>query len=602
MKRYIFIIFLLLEAVGMWAAVTFRGAAPQSVETNEPFRITYTVNTDEASNFRPAVMRGLNVIAGPYTSQMQNYTNVNGKSSSISSITYTLTVMATTAGRYTIPPATIEANGQTIRSNSLQIQVVAGSGGKSANRSRTGRGTLSSSSSSTKVGKDDIFITAQVNRTKVYEQEAILLTYKLYSLVNIRGFNNVKLPDFKGFHSQEIPQPQTQTLQPENYRGRTYGAAIYRQFILFPQKSGKLTIPSAQFDAAIEQRVETDDLFEAMLNGAASRMVQKTLRTADITIDVYPLPASKPESFCGGVGTLSISSSLKSSDVKTGDAISLKITVSGTGNLKLITAPHVEFPKDFDVYDPKTSEDIKPSSNGMVGKKVFEYLAIPRNVGKYTIPAVAFSYFDTQTNSYKTITTQPFTLNVSKGKYNSSTHVRDYTDEVTTDIRYIKKGEIGESSSSVELWGSLIFWLAYLIPAAVFIILLTIYRKQAFENANIAYARVKKANKAAIRRLRTAEKLLKQKQYDAFYDEVIRALWGYVSDKLTIPTSELTKENIAYKLSQKGVGEETNSLFIRTLDDCEFAKYAPGDKNKAMDQTYSAAIRIITQLENEIKR
>lgn len=607
MKRYLMLTTLLALSLTTCAAVTFKATGPKVVEMNEPFRIDYTVNTLDAKNFKAPAISGFNLIAGPYTSQMQSISSFNGKSTSVSSLTYALTYMATATGKYTVPAATIEADGQTVRSNSLQIEVVAASA--SSGRGNSGRGNndrASAPSSFSKIGDSDLFIAAQISKTKVYEQEAFLLTYKLYSnRVDIRGFNNVKLPDFNGFHSQEIPVPQSQTLRPEEYNGRTYGAAVYRQFVLFPQKSGKLTIPSAQFDAAVAQRsAGMDDLFDAMLNGTASRMIQKTLRTKELTVDVLPLPEGKPEGFTGGVGSLNISSSVNSDKAKTGEAVNIKVTVSGTGNLKLITAPVIDFPKEFEVYDPKASEDFKPSSNGMEGKKVFEYLAIPRNTGTYTIPGITFSYFNTQTNSYRTLTTQPFTLEVSKGKGGGSGNVRDYTQasEVATDIRYIKKGGDDLFVSGLSLWGSVGFWLAYLIPFALFSTLLFIYRKQAIENANVAYAKEKKANKMAIRRLKMADKLLRQKKYDAFYDEVIRALWGYVSDKLTIPTSELTKENVAQRLSDKGVGEESTSLFIRTLSDCEFAKYAPGDKNEAMDQTYAAALRIITQLANEIKR
>lgn len=607
MKRYLMLATLLTLAFGMQAAVTFKASAPQVVEMNEPFRIAYTVNTKDAKNFKAPAISGFNLIAGPYTSQMQSYTNINGQSSAVTSLTYTLTYRATSTGNYSVPSATIEAEGKTLRSNSLQIRVVPASNnasGKNANSGRGNSGRISSPSSFSEISDKDLFITARISKTQVYEQEAFLLTYKLYTLVDVRGFNNVKLPDFEGFHSQEIQFPRSQTLQPEEYNRQTYATAVFRQFVLFPQKSGKLTIPSAQFDVSVAQRTTSmDDLFDAMLNGTASRMVQKTIRTKELTVDVWPLPQEKPEGFVGGVGSLNISSSINSEQAKTGDPLTVKVTISGTGNLQLITAPEVHFPADFEVYDPKVTENFKPTPNGMEGKKVFEYLAIPRNAGEYTIPGVTFSYFNPQTKSYKTQTTQPFKLDIAKGKGSASSNVRDYTEEdVVTDIRYLKKEGDGSFTSGLVFWGSTGFWLAYLLPLALFVALLIIYRKQAIENANVAYAKKKKANKAAIRRLKTAAKLLRQKEYDAFYDEVIRALWGYVSDKLTIPTSELTKENVSQKLSAKGVGEENTSLFIRTLSDCEFAKYAPGDKNEAMDQTYAAALRIITQLDNEIKR
>ncbi len=608
MKRYLVLTMLVTLTLHTWAAITFRASAPrQAVEVNEPFRIAYTINTKEAKNFKAPAISGFNLIAGPYTSHMQNVSIMNGKRTEEVTVTYTLTYMATSAGTFTVPPATIEAEGNTVRSNSVQVQVVAASDKPSSNPSsgRSGSNARTSAPSSfSQIGDEDLFITASVSKTKVYEQEAFLLTYKLYSLVDIRGFNNVKLPDFNGFHSQEISLPSSQTLQPENYNGRTYGTVVYRQFVLFPQRSGTLTIPSAQFDASVAQRTNMNDLFDAMLNGTASRRVQKTIRTRELSVEVLPLPADKPEGFAGGVGDLKISSSLKSNTLKTGDALNLTVTVSGTGNLKLITAPEIDFPADFEVYDAKVTEDLKPTPNGMSGKKVFEYLAVPRNAGNYTVPGVTFSFFNPQTQRYQTEKTQSFDLDIAKGKGSSTASVQDFTEQskVATDIRYLKKENRVSFSPGVNLWGTTGFWLAYLVPFGIFGVLLGIYRKRAIENANVAYAREKKANKAAIRRLKTADKLLHQKKYDAFYDEVIRALWGYVSDKLTIPTSELTKENVAQKLAAKGVSAENTSLFIRTLEDCEFARYAPGDKNEAMDQTYASALRTITEIDNEIKR
>ncbi|MFA6873373.1 MAG: BatD family protein, partial [Bacteroidaceae bacterium] len=279
------------------------------------------------------------------------------------------------------------------------------------------------------------------------------------------------------------------------------------------------------------------------------------------------------------------------------------IIVSGSGNLKLLTAPAVAFPKDFEVYDPKVTENFKPGQGGMVGTKVFEYLAVPRNVGKYTIPAVTFSYYDTNSDSYKTLYTQSYELQVEKGKGSvSKQNSNDFTEmeQIATDIRYIKKGE-AHTVSSDNAWGSVLQVLTYLVSFLIFVTFMLIYRKQALENANLALTKGKRANKMAGKRLKTAKKLLDKHDYDAFYDEVIRALWGYVSDKLTIPTAQLTKENVSLKLLERGATEATTNLFLGALDECEFAKYAPGDKNKVMDEMYGQTIQLISQLEEELK-
>jgi len=596
----------------MWAQHSFTAQGPHEAAVGEPFRITYTVSTDDAKNFKAGMMKGFNLIAGPYTSTMSSVSIVNFKTTSRSSITYTLTLMPTAVGDYTIQPATIQVGGSTLTSKPLHIRVAEGNpntssrsnsgGGSSSGRTSRG-GSVSMPSSAREIGANDLFIVANISKTTVHEQEALLLTYKIYTRVSLQGFNNVKLPDMEGFHSQEIVRGQNIELRSENYHGRTYQSAIYRQFLLFPQKTGKLSIPSAQFDAAVVLREASADPFMAILNGTSQTMAQKTLRTKAVTINVLPLPGKKPEGFTGGVGNMKITSSLPSTHAKTGDALSLKIVVSGSGNLKLVTAPTVAFPKDFEVYDPKVTENFKPGQGGMVGTKVFEYLAVPRNVGKYTIPAVTFSYYDTGSDSYKTLHTQPYEVQVEKGKGSTSQQgAHDFTEmeQIATDIRYIKKGE-AHTVSSDYAWGSALQGLAYLLSFLIFVTLMVIYRKQALENANMALTKGKRANKMAGKRLKTAKKLLDKHDYDAFYDEVIRALWGYVSDKLTIPTAQLTKENVALKLVERGATETTTNLFLGALNECEFAKYAPGDKNKVMDEMYVQTIQLISKLEEELK-
>ena len=608
MRKLIFLfIVLLIPGINSYADnVRLVAEAPDAVAMGDQFRITYTVNTQDVKSFRASSMKGLDILAGPYESRMTSSQYVNGKGSTVSSITYTYTVMASNKGTFTIAPASIIANGNPITSNVLRIKVLPANQAGSGSSSSKGAASRAQSSG-TKISANDLIIVGSVNKSNVYEQEALVLTYKIYTLVDLRGFDNVKLPDFKGFQSQEVELPQTKQFTLEQYKGKNYHSVIYRQFVLFPQQSGKLVINPARFDAAIAKAVHTDDPFDAFFNGGSNVVeVKKSIMTPQITVNVSALPAGKPANFCGGVGGFTLSSSINSKEVKTNDAITIKLTISGVGNLKLIETPKIEFPKDFEVYDPKVTNKFTLTKSGLSGSKVIEYLAIPRYAGAYKIPSVSFSYFDSNSGSYKTLKTQEYNLKVAKGAGNADQVIANFTNKedlkvLGSDIRYIKTNEVTLSENGDFLFGSLLYYLLYIIPGCLFIAFVIIYRKQAVENANVAKVRTKKANKVAAKRMKNAEKLLKENKKEQFYDEVLKALWGYISDKLNIPVSKLTKDNVDSELTSYGVNAELTKEFLSVLNLCEFARYAPGDPNEAMDKVYSSAIEVVSKMENIIK-
>ena len=561
-------------------------------------------------DFRAPSIKGFDVLMGPSRSQQSSMQIVNGVSTSTSSITFTYILMATAEGSFTIPGATITADGNQMVSNSVQIKVLpadqagaASSGGGNSSQ----QGNTSRASSGTSVSNQDLFILPTISKANVYEQEAFLLTYKIYTLVDLRGFDNVKLPDFKGFHSQEVELPGDRKWSLEHYKGRNYQTTVYRQFVLFPQQSGNLTIDPARFDASIAKATQVSDPFEAFFNGGSNYIeVKKTLMTPKLTVDVKPLPGDKPADFSGGVGEFSISSSINSKELKTNDAITIKLVISGTGNLKLISNPEIKFPDDFEVYDPKVDNQVRLTQEGLTGNKVIEYLAIPRHAGNYKIPGASFSYFDIRSKSYKTLKTEDYVINVEKGAGNADQVIANFTNKedlkvLGEDIRYIKQNEVTLQPKGSFFYGSMTYWLFYIIPALAFIIFFIIYRKQAATNANVAKMKTKKANKVATKRMKLAGKLLSENKKDAFYDEVLKALWGYISDKLSIPVSRLSKDNIEEKLRNHGVSEELIKEFLNALNDCEFARFAPGDENQAMDKVYSSSIEVISRMENSIK-
>ena len=587
--------------------VSFVASAPDVVVVGDQFRLSYTVTTQKVKDFRAPSIKGFDVLMGPSRSEQSSTQIVNGSVSSTSSITFTYILMANTAGEFTVPGASIVAEGNQMISNSVKIKVLPQDQNHNSSRRNNDNSSSIQPSSNASVSNQDLFITATASKTNVYEQEAFVLTYKIYTRESNLQLNNAKLPDFKGFHSQEIEMTTNARWTPEHYKGRNYYTTVYRQFVLFPQQSGKLFIEPAQFQMTVNKPVQSADPFDAFFNGGNNVIeIKKPITTPKIAINVNPLPAGKPTNFLGGVGEFNISSSINSKELKTNDAITIKLVISGTGNLKLISNPEIKFPDDFEVYDPKVDNQVRLTKEGLTGNKVIEYLAIPRHAGTYKIPGVSFSYFDIRSKSYKTLKTEDYVVNVEKGAGNADQVIANFTNKedlkvLGEDIRYIKQNEVTLQPKGSFFYGSMTYWLFYIIPALAFILFFIIYRKQAAENANVAKMRTKKANKVAIKRMKLAGKLLSENKKDAFYDEVLKALWGYISDKLNIPVSRLSKDNIEEKLRNHGVSEELIKEFLNALNDCEFARFAPGDENQAMDKVYSSSIEVISKMENSIK-
>ena len=399
--------------------VSFTASAPDAVVVGEQFRLSYIVTTQKVKDFRAPSIKGFDVLMGPSRSQQSSTQIVNGNVTSTSSITFTYILMANNAGEYTIPGASIVADGDQMVSNSVKIKVLPQDQGGNSGQNNSSSGSIHSSSG-TSVSNQDLFIMASASKTNVYEQEAFVLTYKIYTRESNLQLNNAKLPDFKGFHSQEIEMTTNARWTPEHYQGRNYYTTVYRQFVLFPQQSGKLYIDPAQFQMTIGKPVQSDDPFDAFFNGGSNVIeIKKNISTPKIAINVNPLPTGKPADFSGGVGEFNISSSINSKELKTNDAITIKLVISGTGNLKLISNPEIKFPDDFEVYDPKVDNQVRLTREGLTGNKVIEYLAIPRHAGTYKIPGVSFSYFDIRSKSYKTLKTEDYVVNVEKGAGNA---------------------------------------------------------------------------------------------------------------------------------------------------------------------------------------
>ena len=590
-------------AVIVAAAQRLVADAPAEVAVGEQFRLTYTVNTQNVNGFRVGTIPAeLEVLMGPSTSSQSSFQMVNGHTSSSSSITYTYIICANKAGTYSIPAAHISVGGKTIASNQLRIKVSGTSRQGAQGQQGQGEGGLRPAGS--RISGSDLFIKVSANKRRVHEQEPILLTYKVYTLVDLTSLKG-NMPDLKGFHTQEVQLPQQKSYKIETVNGRPYRTVTWSQYVMFPQITGKLEIPSITFDGIVIQQNRDVDPFEAFFNGGSGYVeVKKKIKAPGLTIQVDPLPA-RPAGFSGGVGSFTISAQLNKTDIKANNPVTLRVIVSGRGNLKLIKKPEVKFPKDFDTYDAKVTDKTKLTSNGVEGNMVYDFFAVPRNQGKYEIPPIEFVYYDTEANAYKTVKTQAFTLNVAKGSGSAS--VSDYTgdaadDQLNKDIRGIKTGDADVHDIGDFFFGSTAYWVAMCVLAAIFVSLFVVFRHRAIANANIDRMRGKKANKVATKRLKKANRLMLDGKASLFYDEVLRALWGYVGDKLSIPVEKLSRENISQRLAERSVGDETIALFIGALDECEFERYAPGDVKGNMSKTFEAAMTAIMRIEETMKK
>lgn len=588
--------------------VTFRASAPSAVVMGQQFQLTYTVNTEGATSLRTPDLSAFEVLMGPSSSVSRSMQIINGQTSSSYSQTFTYVLMPKKEGTFNIGPGSIKIKNANYSSNSLVVKVLppdkagsASGGGRSSGGSSGG----GASQGSTSVGTNELFVRMNVSNRSVYEQEGFLVTFKIYSLYDV-DLDDIKFPEFEGFLAQDIDLNPQWTL--ENYNGRNYRTAVFKQTILYPQRSGKITIGAGRFNAIAHVRVKrSGSLFDELMGGGYQD-IRKVLTTAPVTVDVKPLPSGKPESFNGAVGGYTMKATINSNQAKTNEAVTITVTLTGNGNIKLAKNPTVTFPNDFEVYDPKVETNIRTTTSGSSGTKTIEYIAVPRYAGDFEIPAIRFSYFDPRSGSYKTLTSEPFKLHVEKGPEGAaSPAVSNYGSQesvkyLSKDIRYIKTSRPHFVNARGEIFfGSFTYVLAYMLIALLFAVFFVIYRKQMKENADLAFVRTKRANKVALRRLKTAEKLMKAGSREAFYDEISRTLWGYLSDKLNIPQADLTRENVGNELASFGADETLAKDLMQILDTCEFARYAPSQASDALDTLYRQTADAIGRMENIIK-
>ncbi len=597
MKQLIYILSALsILGTELSAQITFKASANKVVEIGENFRLNFTVNAN-GSNFKPpSSFSGFRVLAGPSTSTSSSYQWINGKASQSISNTYSYILQATRAGKFTIPEAKITVEGKVYTSKPITIEVVKGSANANVpnqeNKTQPEQGNI----------KDQIFVRISLNKTKVYLGEQIIATIKIYTKVGLRAFNDFKFPAYTGFWSQDIETPNQISLQRENVNGTIYNVGVLRKTILFPQRSGKIKIDPFELDCIVQQKAgKRRNFFGELVD--VYKDIEVQLVSPPRTVNVMPLPVGKPASFSGAVGTdFKLSATIDHNQIKNNESLTLKVKISGNGNLKLIDKINIDFPQTFEVYDPKVKENINNTAGGARGTKTFEYLIIPREQGDYVIPGIKFSYFDVKDKKYKTLSVEDIPVKVEKGDAVdlSASSISVSKEDIRTlgsDIRFIKQNKFELKPINKTFFGSLQFYLYYLISLFIFIVLVFFMRNKIKQNANAVLMKNKRAGKISKKRLKKAAVYMKQNDKEQFYNEIIHALWGFLSDKLNIPVSELSRETVKETLLKHNVSEDIISNFIKVIDDCEFAKYAPSGQTNSLSDDYKKAREVIDKFE-----
>ena len=600
MHRIIKSVFLVLLMALLWpfcsyANVVVKAEAPEAVAVDEQFRIVFTVNSQSVSHVSAlADVPGFEVLYGPSRSQNYSVQIINGKKSESSTTTYTYVLMAKKNGTFTMPRLTVTVGGKTYTSNAVNVRVVSNANGQSSSEPAAVRQVSSGT-----ISNKDLFIAVTANKDEVYEQEPVLLTYRVYTRVNLTELHG-NMPDLKGFMVKEVQLPQQKSFSIGTFKNENYYTTIWNQYLMFPQQTGRLQIPPIKFDGVVTLSNPDLDLLDAFFNGTAGQIrKKKTIVAPSLSIKVKPLP-EKPADFSGGVGSFTIQSKVVNPRLKQNETLNFQVIISGVGNVDLIKAPKVQFPADFDVYEPKMKNTTQLDGTTMNGRLVIDYPAVPKNKGHYTIPPVVLTYFDTGTRSYKTLQTQPIEIDVLKGEKNV------YADKqrellAKSDIRYIHTGDVTLHRQGHVFWNTYVYWLLYLLGLLLLgcVLYLLTHRQSLQSNWQGRGSNVRKAS----RRLKKARQLATHGKLDAFYEEILSTLYGFVAERLGLPVSELNKDNLIEQMKSRGVEEQLCQDFIHLLDECEFIRYAGGtDMEKKKDDIYRQGLEMISLLDCTIKK
>ncbi len=600
MKRFSFLLlYICLTVLGVAAQVSFTVIPPRNVIAGQRFQVVYRLTNGQAGNPTVGEIKGCQLLYGPSRSTTQSYQIINGVSTSNSTIDYTYVYRADNAGTFTIPAATIDVDGKKFHTGETTFSVLPADNSTSSGQPTARPGDISTQTPDQKITGNDIFVRATLNKSSVYEQEAVECTLKLYTKYDgISSFAQTTPESYEGFLIEEVDL-KNNPVDIEHYNDQNYRVVVLRKYIIFPQKSGKLTLKTGAYDVVVQQYERIDNGYFYM-----TRPVERNVKLAssDVTMNVKPLPTPAPVGFNGAVGKFDVKGNLSSHELRTNEAASLKYTISGTGNIKYIKAPSVAFPDEFQQYSPSQNVEARISGSNVTGKMDVEYTFVPEVVGDFEIKASPFVYFDPSKNEYVTIPLPSYDISVAKGVGSGSQDSDQQTVKIkNTDIRHIKTGDKDLSHNHTLYAKTLLYWMVYPVLVLLLVVITMIAVKRHKANADVTATRRSKAGKMAKKRLAAAAALMKKNDSSAFYDAVLKALWGYIGDKLSIPASALTRSNVSEELMRYGADEDTVAHIIGVLDECEMARYTPESLNRPLQEVYDSAFSAMNELQSVSK-
>lgn len=599
LRHFMLVLSLLMLSWAASAQVSFTVDAPALTALGRPFNVAFTIDAEpEQNSFKaPEFEENFDVVAGPSTSVGRSMQFINGKQSSSYNYTITYALMPRESGTFTIGSASVKVDGKTYTTRPMLVEVIAekqGAGVKTPNTSPEGS-----------IGRDDILLRLKVSDTELYKGESLRASLVLYTRVTVENIESLTMPPFDGFWSQELSFDNAPSR--EEYNGRVYETYKITELLLSPQESGKIVIPEAVMDVVAQVVVQDRRNYDPIFGGRQVYRVSRELKSAPVTINVKEFPAGAPQSFNGAVGNFSLRSTMPAAEIDANSADQIELTISGTGNLKFITAPRITLPESFEVYDTKVVDNCKITATGTTGSLTYTYPFVARSAGAFTIPRIEFSFFNPDTQAYETLATEPFTLVVkddgsiaasapATSNYNYGGPMR----QLDRDIRFIHTGKLPKRAAAAFILTPL-YWLAIVAMVALFILIYAVLRKRIRERSNTVARRMRHADKMAVQRLRMAERYMNEANRHAFYEEMLRAMWGYISDKFNIPVASLTKEKIREELYRRNVAEATAEQFCEVISRSEEAQYAPSASGEMTD-IYAEAVEVISKIESAVKR
>ena len=605
MKRFLLISVIFTFLAGCLSAQESKltaSVSPTVMRVGDQFNLTFT-SEDEVSELELPGLENMEILGGPRQGHSQSVYSVNGKITSTSTYQYTYFLKAVKEGKFSIPSVTAKIKNKPVRSNAVTIEVLAAN----SQQSRSGQGASGAGQPGDRtVSERDLFVNLILDKKEVYLGEQITATVKIFTKVSLLGVDqNFKGPDFTGFFTEPLTIPQLRNLQSEAYNGDIYYTGVLRKTMIIPQKTGPITIKPFDLDVTMRKEVRrrvADPFFDDFDIPDVQEIPFK-LRSKEVTVQVKPLPSNAPASFGGAVGNFTFNSSLNKTSTHTNEPVTLKLTISGRGNIKLINEPQFELPGDFEKFDPVINSRV---DNSLSGTKTFEYLLMPKAPGTFSIPSVEFSYFDPSSKQYKTLKSQAFSIKVEKGQGDAAMVANPgITKEdiklLNQDIRFIRNKPIPLQANRTFWADSIWYYLLYVLLVVLFILITSRRRKQLRNKSDVALMRLRKADRYARKRLTKSAELLKQGETNRFYEELLGAVWGYLSDKLNIPLSALSRETARSALQSRSVEENVMDDLFRIIDECETARYGQVTENMGMEKLYQDTLSIITMIQQKLK-